>query len=59
MAGAKFQRTVTMELGSLSRETKYDLKDYTIPGDFSSASYLLAAAALTDKSKLQSKIYIL
>ncbi len=26
---------------------KYDLKEYTIPGDFSSASYLLAAAAMT------------
>ncbi|ADI73797.1 3-phosphoshikimate 1-carboxyvinyltransferase [Methanohalobium evestigatum Z-7303] len=26
---------------------KYDLKEYTVPGDFSSASYLLAAAAMT------------
>lgn len=26
---------------------KYDLRDYTVPGDFSSASYLLAAAAMT------------
>jgi 3-phosphoshikimate 1-carboxyvinyltransferase len=26
---------------------KYNLKDYTVPGDFSSASYLLAAAAMT------------
>lgn len=26
---------------------RYKLKDYTIPGDFSSASYLLAAAAMT------------
>ncbi len=34
---------------------KYDLKDYTIPGDFSSASYLLAAAALTDNSKITVK----
>ncbi|MBC7086086.1 MAG: 3-phosphoshikimate 1-carboxyvinyltransferase [Methanomethylovorans sp.] len=25
---------------------RYDLKDYTIPGDFSSASYLLASAAM-------------
>lgn len=25
---------------------KYDLKEYTVPGDFSSASYLLAAAAM-------------
>lgn len=25
---------------------QYDLKDYTVPGDFSSASYLLAAAAM-------------
>ncbi len=34
---------------------RYDLKDYTIPGDFSSASYLLAAAALTDKSEVTVK----
>ncbi|HII01774.1 TPA: 3-phosphoshikimate 1-carboxyvinyltransferase [Methanosarcinaceae archaeon] len=27
---------------------KYSLKEYTVPGDFSSASYLLAAAAMTD-----------
>lgn len=27
---------------------KYDLREYTVPGDFSSASYLLAAAAMTD-----------
>jgi 3-phosphoshikimate 1-carboxyvinyltransferase len=27
---------------------KYALKEYTVPGDFSSASYLLAAAAATD-----------
>jgi len=26
----------------------YDLRSFTVPGDFSSASYLLAAAALTD-----------
>ncbi|SDF26901.1 3-phosphoshikimate 1-carboxyvinyltransferase [Methanolobus vulcani] len=26
---------------------KYNLKEYTVPGDFSSASYLLAAAAIT------------
>jgi 3-phosphoshikimate 1-carboxyvinyltransferase len=34
---------------------KYDFKDYTIPGDFSSASYLLAAAAMTDGSELTVK----
>jgi 3-phosphoshikimate 1-carboxyvinyltransferase len=34
---------------------KYDLKDYTIPGDFSSASYLLAAAAITDGSEVTVK----
>ncbi|RXA19763.1 3-phosphoshikimate 1-carboxyvinyltransferase [Methanosarcina sp. MSH10X1] len=34
---------------------KYDLKDYTVPGDFSSASYLLAAAALTDGSEVTVK----
>lgn len=27
---------------------KYDLREYTVPGDFSSASYLLAAAAMND-----------
>ncbi len=34
---------------------KYDLKEYTIPGDFSSASYLLAAAAITDGSEVTVK----
>lgn len=34
---------------------EYDFKEYTIPGDFSSASYLLAAAALTDGAKLKVK----
>ena len=34
---------------------KYDFKDYTIPGDFSSASYLLAAAAMTDGSEVTIK----
>ena len=34
---------------------KYDLKEYTIPGDFSSASYLLAAAAMTDGSEITVK----
>jgi 3-phosphoshikimate 1-carboxyvinyltransferase len=34
---------------------KYDFKDYTIPGDFSSASYLLAAAAVTDGSEVTVK----
>lgn len=29
---------------------KYNLKEYTVPGDFSSASYLLAAAAVTGSS---------
>jgi len=29
---------------------KYNLKEYTVPGDFSSASYLLAAAAITGSS---------
>jgi 3-phosphoshikimate 1-carboxyvinyltransferase len=31
---------------------KYDFKDYTVPGDFSSVSYLLAAAALTNGSEV-------
>lgn len=34
---------------------KYDLKEYTIPGDFSSASYLLAAAAMTENSEITVK----
>ena len=34
---------------------KYNLKEYTIPGDFSSASYLLAAAAMTDGSEITVK----
>jgi 3-phosphoshikimate 1-carboxyvinyltransferase len=34
---------------------RYDFKDYTVPGDFSSASYLLAAAALTDGSEVTVK----
>ena len=34
---------------------KYDFKDYTIPGDFSSVSYLLAAAAMIDGSELTVK----
>jgi 3-phosphoshikimate 1-carboxyvinyltransferase len=34
---------------------KYDLKEYTIPGDFSSASYLLASAAMTEGSEITVK----
>lgn len=34
---------------------KYDFKDYSIPGDFSSASYLLAAAAMTEGSEVTVK----
>ncbi len=34
---------------------KYDFKDYTVPGDFSSASYLLAAAAMTNGSEITVK----
>jgi len=34
---------------------EYDLKEYTIPGDFSSASYLLAAGALIDGAELKVK----
>ncbi|WP_135612884.1 3-phosphoshikimate 1-carboxyvinyltransferase [Methanococcoides sp. AM1] len=29
---------------------RYNLKEYTVPGDFSSASYLLAAAAMTNST---------
>jgi 3-phosphoshikimate 1-carboxyvinyltransferase len=31
---------------------KYDIRDYTVPGDFSSASYLLAAAAVMGRSDI-------
>jgi 3-phosphoshikimate 1-carboxyvinyltransferase len=34
---------------------KYNLKDYTVPGDFSSASYLLAAAAMIKGSEVTVK----
>jgi len=34
---------------------KYNLKEYTIPGDFSSASYLLAAAAMLEHSEVTVK----
>lgn len=34
---------------------KYDFKDYTVPGDFSSASYLLAAAAMIEGSEVTVK----
>ena len=34
---------------------KYDLKEYTVPGDFSSASYLLAAAAMLEGSEITVK----
>ena len=34
---------------------KYDLKEYTIPGDFSSASYLLAAAAMLEGAEITVK----
>lgn len=42
---------ITRENGNISffipSDQAYDLKEYTVPGDFSSASYLLAAAAMT------------
>jgi 3-phosphoshikimate 1-carboxyvinyltransferase len=34
---------------------KYNLKEYTIPGDFSSASYLLASAAMIEGSEVTVK----
>lgn len=34
---------------------RYSLKEYTVPGDFSSVSYLLAAAALNEGSKVTIK----
>ncbi|MCD4800160.1 MAG: 3-phosphoshikimate 1-carboxyvinyltransferase [Methanococcoides sp.] len=36
---------------------KYRLKEYTVPGDFSSASYLLAAAAMTDTKIKVNNLY--
>ena len=56
MAGAKISKDSNNGTRFIiPGKQKYDLKDYTIPGDFSSASYLLAAAALTDKSKVTVK----
>jgi 3-phosphoshikimate 1-carboxyvinyltransferase len=34
---------------------KYNLKEYTVPGDFSSASYLLASAAMIEGSEVTAK----
>ncbi|MDI9394595.1 MAG: 3-phosphoshikimate 1-carboxyvinyltransferase [Euryarchaeota archaeon] len=34
---------------------KYNLKEYTVPGDFSSASYLLASAAILEGSEITVK----
>ncbi|WP_292465146.1 3-phosphoshikimate 1-carboxyvinyltransferase [Methanolobus sp.] len=36
---------------------KYNLKEYTVPGDFSSASYLLAAAAITRSSVVVKNLF--
>ncbi|TGC11496.1 3-phosphoshikimate 1-carboxyvinyltransferase [Methanolobus halotolerans] len=36
---------------------KYDLKDYTVPGDFSSASYILAAAAMTGSTVIVKNLF--
>ncbi len=36
---------------------KYNLKEYTVPGDFSSASYLLAAAALTGSDVIVKNLF--
>lgn len=36
---------------------KYDLKEYTVPGDFSSASYLLAAAAITGSDVIVKNLF--
>ncbi|WP_406670058.1 3-phosphoshikimate 1-carboxyvinyltransferase [Methanolobus sp. ZRKC4] len=36
---------------------KYDLKEYTVPGDFSSASYVLAAAAITGSTVLVKNMF--
>ncbi len=35
----------------------YDLKEYTVPGDFSSASYLLAAAAMSRSSVIVKNLF--
>ncbi|WP_094228221.1 3-phosphoshikimate 1-carboxyvinyltransferase [Methanolobus psychrotolerans] len=36
---------------------RYNLKEYTVPGDFSSASYLLAAAALTGSTVIVKNLF--
>nr|WP_321497871.1 3-phosphoshikimate 1-carboxyvinyltransferase [uncultured Methanolobus sp.] len=36
---------------------KYNLKEYTVPGDFSSASYLLAAAAVTGSTVIVKNLF--
>ncbi|MBP1910371.1 3-phosphoshikimate 1-carboxyvinyltransferase [Methanolobus bombayensis] len=36
---------------------KYNLKDYTVPGDFSSASYLLSAAAMTGSTIIVKNLF--
>ena len=36
---------------------KYGLQDYTVPGDFSSASYILAAAAMTGSTVLVKNMF--
>lgn len=56
LAGAKIQNDDENGIRFIiPGKQKYDLKDYTVPGDFSSASYLLAAAAMTDGSEVTVK----
>jgi 3-phosphoshikimate 1-carboxyvinyltransferase len=47
-AGAKIE--TDFERFAVQGGQSYDLGGYTVPGDFSSASYLLAAAAVTGSS---------
>ncbi|MDD4331972.1 MAG: 3-phosphoshikimate 1-carboxyvinyltransferase [Methanosarcinaceae archaeon] len=49
LAGAKIHEDENNSIKLIiPSKQKYSLSEYTVPGDFSSASYMLAAAALTD-----------
>lgn len=53
LAGVKIQTDDSDGITfTIPGKQKYNLKEYTIPGDFSSASYLLGAAAITDGADL-------
>jgi 3-phosphoshikimate 1-carboxyvinyltransferase len=52
---------ITKENGNISfvipANQAYNLKEYTVPGDFSSASYLLAAAAMTGSTVVVKNLF--